>query len=92
MKDLMYSALFPRRTPNPEPTKKAKGEALRMALGIVPCYSEPFLRSRRIAGNEKQIFLYYNGGCAYANGCDVSAECLDVLKLVDLLLVGDDSN
>jgi hypothetical protein len=36
--------------------------------------------------------MYYNGGCAYANRCDVSAEGLDMLALVDLVLVGDDPN
>jgi hypothetical protein len=45
--------------------------------------------SRRIAGNRKQVFVYHNGGCAYANGCDVStAEGLDMLALVGLLLGG----
>jgi len=34
----------------------------------------------------------YNGGCADANGCDVSAESLDILALMDLLLVGDEPN
>jgi hypothetical protein len=70
------------------PTKKlTKGGVLRRALGIVSCYIEPFLPSRRIAGNGKRVFVYYNGGCAYANGCDVSAEGLDTLALV-----GDDPN
>jgi len=36
--------------------------------------------------------LYTITGCAYANRCDVSAEGLDMLALVDLLLVGDDPN
>jgi hypothetical protein len=36
--------------------------------------------------------VYYNEGCAYANGCDVSAEGLDILAMVDLLLVGGDPN
>jgi hypothetical protein len=34
--------------------------------------------------------VYYNEGCADVNGCDVSAEGLDMLALVALLLVGDD--
>jgi hypothetical protein len=63
-----------------------------MALGILLCYTEPFSRSRRFAGNGKQVFVYNNGGCAYANRCDVSAEGLDMLAVVDLLLVGDDPN
>jgi len=76
-----------------QPTKKlTKSGVQRRALGIVPCKIEPFLRSRRIAGNRKQVFVYYNGGCVYANGCDVSAEGLDMLAFVDLLLVGDDPN
>jgi hypothetical protein len=52
-----------------EPTNQqlTKGEVLRMALGIIPCQTEPFLRSRRIepflrsrriAGNGKQVFVY----------------------------------
>jgi hypothetical protein len=36
--------------------------------------------------------VYYNGRCAYANWCDIPADGLDVLVLVDLLLVGDDPN
>jgi len=36
--------------------------------------------------------LYHKGGCAYANGCDVSAEGHYMLAVVDLLLVGDDPN
>jgi hypothetical protein len=44
------------------------------------------------AGNGQQAFVYYNRGCAYANGCYVSAEGLDMLALVELLLVGDDPN
>jgi hypothetical protein len=43
-----------------------------------------------ITGNRKQVFAYYNGGCAYANACDISAESLDIIAIVDLLLVGDD--
>jgi hypothetical protein len=65
-------------------------------LGLLPPANQPtnqpFLRSRRIAGNRKQIFVYYNEGCAYTKGCVVSAEGLDMLALVDLLLVGDDPN
>jgi hypothetical protein len=79
--------------PTNQPTnQKAKGGVLRRALGIVPCYIEPFLRSRRIAGNWKRIFVYYNDGCAYANECDVSAEGLDMVAVVDLLLVRNDPN
>jgi hypothetical protein len=62
--------------PTNQPTKKlTKGGVLCTALGIVTCYNEPFLRSRRIAGNGKQVFAYYNG-------CDISAEGLDMLVLV----------
>jgi hypothetical protein len=39
-----------------------------------------------------EVFVYYNRGCAYTNGCDVLAEGLDLLALVDLLLVADDPN
>jgi len=38
------------------------------------------------------VFVYCNEGCAYATVCDVSAEDLDMLALVDLLRVGDDPN
>jgi hypothetical protein len=34
----------------------------------------------------------YNGECAFTNGCDVWAEGLDMLALVDLLLVVVDPN
>jgi hypothetical protein len=36
--------------------------------------------------------VYCHKGYAYANVCDVSAEGLDMLALVDLFLVGDDPN
>jgi len=80
-------------TPTNQPTKTLnKGGGLRMVLGIFPCYIEQFLCSRRLTGNREQVFVCHNGGCAYANGCDVSAGGLDMLELVDLLLVGDDPN
>jgi len=79
--------------PTNQPTNlQSKGGVLRREICIVPCQTEPFLHSRRIAGNRKQVFVYYNGGCAYANGCDVSAEGLDMISLVDMLLLGDDPN
>jgi hypothetical protein len=65
---------------------------LEVILGIALCEFELFLPSRRIAGNDKQVFVYHNGGYAYGNVSDVSAESLDMLALVYLLLVGDDPN
>jgi hypothetical protein len=43
-------------------------------------------------GNGKRVFVSYNGGFAYVNGCDVSTDDLDMLALVDLLLVENDPN
>jgi hypothetical protein len=34
--------------------------------------------------------VYYNGGHASANACDMSAEDLDVLAVVDFMMVGND--
>jgi hypothetical protein len=43
------------------------------------------LKAFSISKNRKRVLVYHNGG-------DVSAEGVDMLALMDLLLMGDDPN